>query len=158
MDRSYSLDSHLSLSGIFLGRFSWLHLVSAHRKWMEVFANRITLVCLCVGVLNSSFILLSCSGCLVCLTCIICEIKAKSLYSCCFVGCYFQDVVFLQMLMSRLVHQRSSTNMGTAYAIKANQTWEKFLFYLPRMMRFLYVDKLSIEVHGLLTYIWHHFQ
>ena len=80
-----------------IGHRSRHHLVSAHCKWMLVFAGRPTLVCPGIGVslrmslMSSSLLPKQCPVCLVHLTRMIYAIRIKW-RCCCFVGCCFQNL------------------------------------------------------------------
>ena len=95
---SPTLSCHPSLSSIASGRSSRLHPVSAHYCCIYVLADRPAFARPCEGVhrsmslMNSSLLLRQCPVCLVRLTWIVFVMGGRWLYSCCFVGCYIQDL------------------------------------------------------------------
>ena len=108
----------------------------------------------------SSFLLLQqCSACLVRLIWMVFEMGGRWPYSCCFVGCCFQDSfniarsVFVQFLSSffsilcqhQVVHPYSSMDTTAA--------WKKWYFILSDRSDFHMTDNLSIPVHAFASHI-----
>ena len=93
--------------------------------------------------------------CLVRLILMICERVCKWPYSCCFVGCCFQDLFrtarnilvlfpssffFAYFVSVRVVHPYSSTDTATA--------WKTILVNISKRSDFHIIDNLSIVVHA----------
>ena len=95
---SLTLSHHSSLFSITSGRSSRLHAVSIQRAVVDVLVSHPTLAHPCEGVhrktslVSSSLLLQQCPTCLVHLIWIVLEMEGRWLYSCCFVGCCFQDL------------------------------------------------------------------
>ena len=121
---------------------------------------------LCEGVhkrksLMSLFLLLQqCPACLVCLIWMVLEMGGKCLYSCCFVGCCFQDLFnidcsilvqfqssFLYFCLVRIHVLHPSSRIDTI------TVWKKLRFILSDRSDFHMIDNLSIAVHAFTSYI-----
>ena len=95
---SLILSCHLTLLSIIFSRFSRLHLVSIQSCCRYVLARHPTPACPCGGVhwrtllMSSCLLLQQCPTCLVPLIWMVVEMGSKCPYSCCFVGCCFQDL------------------------------------------------------------------
>ena len=95
---SLTLSRHPSLLSIASSRSSRLYPVSPRSCFVSVQAGRPNFTHLCEGVkrsmslMSSSLLLQQCPSCLVHLTSIVFVMGGKWLYSCCFVGCYLQDL------------------------------------------------------------------
>ena len=95
---SLTFSRHFSLSFFASGRSSGLHPVFSHSCWMYVRAGRPAFARPCVGVhkstslMSSSLLLQQCPACLVRLTWIVFVMGGRWPYSCCFMGCYLQDL------------------------------------------------------------------
>ena len=95
---SLTLSRHSSLSFIASGRSSGLHPVSSQSYCMYVRAVRPAFARPCVGVhrrtslMSSSLLLQQYPACLVRLTWIVFVMGGRWPYSCCFVGCFRQDL------------------------------------------------------------------
>ena len=93
-----TLSPYSSLSSIAPSRSSKLHPVFAQRYYREVLAGRPTLARLCEGIgrrtslMSSSLLLHQCPACLVHLILKVLEMGGRWSYSCCFMGCCFQDL------------------------------------------------------------------
>ena len=92
-----TLSHHPSLLSIAPGMSSRLYPVSAQSCGAQVLAGIPAFACPCEGVhwsillMSSSLLLQQCPACLICLTWIVFVMGGSWLYSCCFVGCCFQD-------------------------------------------------------------------
>ena len=95
---SLTLPRHTSLLSIASGRSSRLHPVSAKSYCQQVVAGRLTLACPCEVVqrkmllMSLSLLLQLCPECLDHLIWMVLEMGGRWPYSCCFVGCCFQDL------------------------------------------------------------------
>ena len=94
-----TLSLHSSLLAVSLIKSYRLHPVSTQSWCMYVFSGWQSLVAPYVVVyartllMRWSFLLQNCRSCFVCLNWIACEIDGNWLYSSCFVGCWFQDLL-----------------------------------------------------------------
>ena len=94
----FSLSSHQSLLSIAPGRSSKLYPVSAQSWCQYVLFDQPTLTHPCEGVhkrtllMSLSLLLQQWPACHVCLIWMVCKMGGKWLYSCCFVGCCFQNL------------------------------------------------------------------
>ena len=104
--------------------------------------------------MSSSLILQKCHACLVRLTWIVFVMDGKWPYSCCFVGCYLQDLfniacIILVYLPSRFF----SIRLGSVHfvhphsSIDTTAAWKKLHFILSVWSDFHMTDSLSIAVH-----------
>ena len=114
---------------------SMVHLVSEQSFCWSVLADRPILTHSCEGFhrntlfMSSFLLLLQCPACLVCLIWMVFEMAGRSLYSCSFVGCCFQDLfsivysILVQLLSNffsihlvnvHVVYPYSSIDMTTA--------------------------------------------
>ena len=92
-----TLSNQSSQEAIDLDKSSRSYLLSVPKWWVQVFAGRLTLVLIYVGAhwrtafMRSSFSSLQFRGCLG-RSYRLFEMRSKWPYSCCFVGCCFQDL------------------------------------------------------------------
>ena len=94
---SLTLSHHLSISSSASGMSSRLHPESVQSCW-QVLVEWPTIAHQCAGVhwrislMSSSLLLQQCLTCIICLIRMVLEIGGRWSYSCCFVGCCFQDL------------------------------------------------------------------
>ena len=89
-----TLSNHSSLFVITIDKSFTQHPVSASNWWLCFcwLANTDVSMSWKMSLTSSSLLLQQCLTCLACLTWMVCETGDKWLYSCCFVGCCFQDL------------------------------------------------------------------
>ena len=97
----------------------------------------------------------TCPECLVCLTWIVFVMSGKLPYSCCFVGCCFQDLfniahsVLVYLSLSLFSFRLVSVHVVHPYrSIDTTAAWKKLRFILSVRSDFHMTDSLSIVVHA----------
>ena len=150
-----------SLSSIAFGRSSGLHPVSAQSCCILFRAGRPAFARPCAGVhrsislTSSSILLQQCPACLVRLIMIVFVIGGRWPYSCCFVGCCFQDL--FNIACSILVRLPSSflsicfVGIHVVHPYSSIDTipaWKKLRFILSVRSAFHMTESLLITVHA----------
>ena len=141
---SLTLSRNPSLSSIASSRSSRLHPVSTQSCCISVLAGRPAFACPCEGVHRSislmslSLLLQQSPTCLVRLTGIVFMMGDRRPYSCCFVGCYLQDL--FSIACSILVYLLSSffstclVSVHPYSSIDTNTAWKKLCFIIDRTL------------------------
>ena len=161
MDFPNSLSCHFSISPIASVRSSRLHPVSVQSCYRKVQVGSPTFAHLCDRVyrrmllMSQSLSLQQCPACSVHLIWMVLQMGGWWPYSCCFVGCCFQDLfniahsILVQFLSSffsiclvsiYVVHPYSKIDITTA--------WKKLHFILSDRFDFHMIQKLLIAVHA----------
>ena len=149
---SLTLFRYPSLLFIVLGKSSRLHPISAQNCCMYVLVGRPTFARPCAGIhwcislMSSSLLLQQCPAYLVRLTWIVFVMGGRWSYSCCFVGCWLQDLFNMarnilcnccQVFSLRLV---SVHVMHPYSSIDTTATWKKLRFILLVRSDFHMID------------------
>ena len=153
---SLTLFCHSSLSSIISSRSSWLYLcpyravLIGHRTLEHPYKG----VHWRTSLMSLSLLLHQCLTCLVRLIWIVLEMEDRWLYSCCFVGCCFQDLfsvapsILVEFLLSFFYICFVSIHVVHPYSrIDTTAAWKKMCFILLDKSDFHMIDNQSIAVH-----------
>ena len=156
---SLTLSHHSSLSSIASGRSSRLHPERVEISWS---AN------ICMFVWRGAFekvayefvLLQQRPACLVRLIWMVLEMGGRWPYSCCFVGCCFQDLfniafsILVQFPSSFFSLRLVSIHMVHPYSwIDTTAAWKKLRLILSNRSYFHMIDNLSIAFHAFASHI-----
>ena len=135
--------------------------VSVQSCCRSVLVGHSTLACSCVGVhrrtslMNSSLLLQQCLTCLVCLIWMVLEMGGRWTYSCCFVGCCFQDLFNMtHSILEQFLFSFSSiclVSINVVHPYRRNDltaAWKKLCFILSNKFDFHMIDNFLKAVHA----------
>ena len=160
---SQTLSRHSTLSFIASGRSFRLHPVSSQSYCMSV---RAAFAWPCEGfhrsssLMSSSLLLQQCPTCLVRPTLIVFAMGGKRPYSCCFVGCYLQDLfniarrILVQLPSCFFSIRLVSVHIVHPYSsIDTTAAGKKLRFILSVRSESHMTDSLSIAVHAFVSHV-----